>query len=1365
MYPLRTVRLARQFAKGLSGWPMLCRGWSALLLLGAVSLAQAQAIPSNAYNYSRTSAFSYQANGLLATETVEPDSPQLCVSTTYSYDAYGNKTGATTANCAGASGLALVDQRSSSSLYASQSVTVAGVSVTIPSGSFATSAVNALSHGESRVYDPRFGAVRSLTGPNNLTTSWTLDDYGRKVIETRADGTKTATYHCWLKVYNPATGALDAANTTNAPSNSAGCHNGSNPVIPAPLTSPVAEAPADAVRYEHSVTQGTNGSAIAAYVRIYYDRAGRKLRSITQAFDGSTQPGGTARLIAQDTDYNAYGTAYVSTQPYFLDSGSSTTGGSGDVGLTLTEFDALGRPTAVYTTDRTTTGQLGGNAGTVVFGNRSSRQAAKTSISYEGLNTTTVNDKNQARIEEKNLEGQIVRVTDALGAQVVHQYDAFGNLAVTKDALGNQVAITYDVRGRKVVLNDPDAGVTAYCYDALGQLKAQQTSNQRGGHSYTPGTCPSVAGTGTTAPAVAGWTTLAYDLLGRMTSRAEPEYTSTWAYDSCTKGTGKLCSSSTSHGITKTLVYDTLGRPINSRTDVLGGPSLASAVAYDATTGRASSQTYPTGVKLSYLYTAKGYLQTVRLDTAATVNPLPATPGGTPGASASIGANTALWQANAVNAWGKSEQHAYANGINNRAVFEPQSGRLTNLSAGPNTTSTAVDQRYTWDSTNMLTQRVDAVGDGSSGIQVADTFQYDSLGRLTQYQVSGSGTPSARTVTLQYNALGMMLTKSDVGNYSYPTQGTVNGKPHAVQSVSGIGVAYSYDLNGNAVTASGGKWRSMAYTSFNLPDGTNGIAGPAGTPRSTWQYDENHQRIKEVRSNGQGTRTTWYLHPDNQGGLGFEREVAANGSLSNRHYISAGGTSIAVLVTTGALPVLATGQTAPADLTSVTAVKLEYWHKDQLGSLIATTDHNGTVTGRYAYDPFGKRRYTNSTYDAFGALVVDWTTDTNTGTDRGYTGHEHLDDLGLVHMNGRIFDPNIARFLQADPFIQDPNNLQNFDRFAYCFNNPLVCTDPSGYFSLSKLWKKIRPFVGIVVAIYLGPGAAIWDTGNALAGLGNMIGPIGQSAFAGFASGAVSSGSIKGALQGAFSGAAFGGVGQIVHSGVHEVVAVMLHGVAGCVTAEASGGKCGAGALSASFAKAASFLPGMGEITENARRGETVARFEGTLISAVIGGTASVLGGGKFANGAQTGAFGYLFNQLSKHYRDPRLAAADRAAGIDPDRSKTDAAEEAVSRALSTPSTRAEWAAYFDRQSLIFSWTGVGLATTSGPWSLTAPVFVFTAAGFDAASNFLEPKPIKTTTDVLVDLGARRVPQLGPTRDAAAQLFKDVKNETPVGKR
>src|SRR5262249_20923911 len=103
------------------------------------------------------------------------------------------------------------------------------------------------------------------------------------------------------------------------------------------------------------------------------------------------------------------------------------------------------------------------------------------------------------------------------------------------------------------------------------------------------------------------------------------------------------------------------------------------------------------------------------------------------------------------------------------------------------------------------------------------------------------------------------------------------------------------------------------------------------------------------------------------------------------------------------------------------------------------------VTARYAYDPFGKRRYTGGSYDSTGAIVVDWTVNTNNGTQRGFTGDEQLDDVGIVHMNGRLFDPNTGRFIQPDPMLQTPENLQNYNRYGYCLNNPLNCTDPTGY--------------------------------------------------------------------------------------------------------------------------------------------------------------------------------------------------------------------------------------------------------------------------------------------------------------------------------
>ncbi|WP_431287707.1 RHS repeat domain-containing protein [Roseateles chitinivorans] len=151
-----------------------------------------------------------------------------------------------------------------------------------------------------------------------------------------------------------------------------------------------------------------------------------------------------------------------------------------------------------------------------------------------------------------------------------------------------------------------------------------------------------------------------------------------------------------------------------------------------------------------------------------------------------------------------------------------------------------------------------------------------------------------------------------------------------------------------------------------------------------------------------------------------------------------------MIVSDAALPAMSSQQTAPSSVGTLAIDKIEYWHQDYQGSLVATTDHAGAVTARYAYDPFGQRRPTDGNVDAAGALMIDWRPDVNTGTSRGYTGHEHRDDIGLINMNGRIFDGRAGVFLQADPVLQDRLNTQNFGAYAYVFNNPLNATDPSG---------------------------------------------------------------------------------------------------------------------------------------------------------------------------------------------------------------------------------------------------------------------------------------------------------------------------------
>ena len=65
-------------------------------------------------------------------------------------------------------------------------------------------------------------------------------------------------------------------------------------------------------------------------------------------------------------------------------------------------------------------------------------------------------------------------------------------------------------------------------------------------------------------------------------------------------------------------------------------------------------------------------------------------------------------------------------------------------------------------------------------------------------------------------------------------------------------------------------------------------------------------------------------------------------------------------------------------------------------------------------------------------------------TDRGYTGHEHLVGVGLINMNGRLYDPAFHRFLSPDNSLQEPGNTQNYNRYGYCLNNPFKYTDENG---------------------------------------------------------------------------------------------------------------------------------------------------------------------------------------------------------------------------------------------------------------------------------------------------------------------------------
>lgn len=65
-------------------------------------------------------------------------------------------------------------------------------------------------------------------------------------------------------------------------------------------------------------------------------------------------------------------------------------------------------------------------------------------------------------------------------------------------------------------------------------------------------------------------------------------------------------------------------------------------------------------------------------------------------------------------------------------------------------------------------------------------------------------------------------------------------------------------------------------------------------------------------------------------------------------------------------------------------------------------------------------------------------------TSRGFTSHEHLDELDFIHMNARVYDPDIGKFLSADPTVPGMYNPQAYNCYAYTRNNPLSFVDKTG---------------------------------------------------------------------------------------------------------------------------------------------------------------------------------------------------------------------------------------------------------------------------------------------------------------------------------
>ena len=256
---------------------------------------------------------------------------------------------------------------------------------------------------------------------------------------------------------------------------------------------------------------------------------------------------------------------------------------------------------------------------------------------------------------------------------------------------------------------------------------------------------------------------------------------------------------------------------------------------------------------------------------------------------------------------------------------------------------------------------------------------------------------------MAYDALGNITSKSDVGSYAYHST-----KKHQVTSTSN-GWSFGYDGNGNVTNARGA---TIGWTSYNYAASITN-----GADSASFSYTPDRQYWRQISNyTSGGNATTIYI-----GGM-LEKVITSAGT-DYRHMIHAGNSTVIV-----------SRQTTGTNTTY-------YALTDHLGSNSTITNSSGAILTTTSYDAFGKRRGGNWTGSPNS---VDWSTIAAT-TRRGYTGHTMLDNLGLVHMNGRVQDPFLGRFMSADPLIDDPSSTQGWNRYSYLKNNPLNATDPSGF--------------------------------------------------------------------------------------------------------------------------------------------------------------------------------------------------------------------------------------------------------------------------------------------------------------------------------
>jgi RHS repeat-associated protein len=551
-------------------------------------------------------------------------------------------------------------------------------------------------------------------------------------------------------------------------------------------------------------------------------------------------------------------------------------------------------------------------------------------------------------------------------------------------------------------------------------------------------------------------TTLTYDIYGNRTSISDPDAgTITSEYNAL----GNLITSTDNDGNVTTNTYDKSGRLLTSVLDnvtttytydsqIIGQLSSVvngySSIAYDYDNlGRLESQEetlVETGgnksVTQSFTYDEYGRLETKVWS-------------GGYGVTFDYNnyghlyrirdENYTLWNATAQNAYG--QYTAYNQGSHSTNVTYNTYGELNQM-----ITPGVRNMEYSFNRLGNLVLRKDNLSNQK------EVFDYDDLDRLTgiEYYLNNI-LQTSEDKTVNYDSYGNITGKTGIAACDSILYGENGYGPHALTTIWHPGDYLPPD-------------QQISYTPFNKVHVISDTLPGSIVRQLEITYGYDNQRRKSVYTDGTVTRTKYFFG---------DYEEHTEGSSTTKYFFVNSPTGLCgVYVIEGSNP----GQ-------------LYYTFNDHLGSVTELVNATTATVTSQSFDAWGNPR-----------SVTDWTSPASYQlfADRGLTGHEHLEEFELINMNGRVYDPMLGRFLSPDPNIQLPDFSQSFNRYAYCLNNPLRYTDPSGEF-LTWSFHNGGFSIGFnltPIGIPLGAGINIgWGDGFSMGGYGEVGYRVGGTGF------------------------------------------------------------------------------------------------------------------------------------------------------------------------------------------------------------------------------------------------------------------------------